>query len=408
MDPRRAASGGVLPAATGPDVRGVQVVRLAGVLDASRAAALAGRMARHVAAARTLGQPLVLDLADVTLLGEAAVAALDAATRQYDGGVVAAVTPDPRTRQALVRALLPGVGVHASVTDALAALAAGPTAAPLPEAPGAAGAAPAGGSVAGLRAELYGLRARARSRGLIGVAQGMVLARYGLAEPQAAFALLRDVSQARNVPLRVLASALVSAPPPPRSGPWFAGRRRVPPPDVPLLAALGGHPAERGRVLQAVVAGAVERTGADAAALHLADRGQGGALVLEAHRGHTAEYCDAYAHVVSAATAAARAHDSGRPVTGTETVPAHPGEERAHIAGAHTVHAVPVVAPGSACTGALSVQQAGPGRTPPPGLHAALGALAADTARWLSWYRRTVLLDALELLHARAAATREA
>ncbi|NJP45834.1 ANTAR domain-containing protein [Actinacidiphila epipremni] len=385
--------------------QGVQLVRLAGALDGSRAAAIARELPRHVEAARALGQPLVLDLADVTLLGVPAAAALDAATRRAAGVTVAAAAPDPQIREALARTLLPGVRVHTTVAEALAALAPGaapathaePQPQPQPE-----------GTLAGLRAEIYGLRARARSHGLIDVAQGVVLARYGLPEPRAAFALLRQVSQAHNVPLRVLASAVVTAPPPPDAGPWFAGRRRVPPPAAPFLTARGCRPDERGKALQAAVDEAVERTGADAGALHLTDRAQGGALVLEAHRGLSATYCDAYAHVVSATSAVARACEGGLPVTDVESAPdpgGAPGPDATLPAGPHTVHAVPVAAPGVPCAGALSVQQAAPDAAPAPGVPAALQALAADVAVWLSWYHRAVLLDALELLHARAAAT---
>lgn len=397
------APGAAADPVAGFRTHGVQLVRLAGALDGSRAAGIARELPRHVEAARALGQPLVLDLADVTLLAAPAAAALDAATRRAAGVTVAAAAPDPQIREALARTLLPGVRVHTTVADALAALAPGPATAthaepqPQPE-----------GTLAGLRAEIYGLRARARSHGLIDVAQGVVLARYGLPEPRAAFALLRQVSQAHNVPLRVLASAVVTAPPPPDAGPWFAGRRRVPPPAAPFLTARSCRPDERGKALQAAVDEAVERTGADAAALHLTDRAQGGALVLEAHRGLSAAYCDAYAHVVSATSAVARACEGGLPVTDVESAPdpgGAPGPDAALPAGPHTVHAVPVAAPGVPCAGTLSVQQAAPDAAPAPGVPAALQALAADVAVWLSWYHRAILLDALELLHARAAAT---
>jgi AmiR/NasT family two-component response regulator len=62
--------------------------------------------------------------------------------------------------------------------------------------------------------EVFGLRAKARTSGIIGIAQGILIARYSLPAPADAFTLLRAASQRYNVPLRVVASAVVTAPPP--------------------------------------------------------------------------------------------------------------------------------------------------------------------------------------------------
>ncbi|MBP0459372.1 ANTAR domain-containing protein, partial [Streptomyces montanisoli] len=284
------------------------------------------------------------------------------------------------------------------------------------------GAGGAGGADGALRAEVFGLRAKARSHGLIDFAQGIVLARYRLARPTAALVLLKQVSQERNVPLRVLASAVVAAPAPPRaSGAWFPGRRRTPPPEPAFLSAHDAASGGRARVLQAAVDAAVAHARSDAAALHLADPAQGGALVLEAHRGLGTAYRDAYAHIAAAGTATgtagtagtevtapavARAQATGLLVAGTETVPAfagRPSEDDRFGAVPNAVHAVPLVLPGGRCTGTLSVQHTRADMELAPQGEAALRSLASDVAAWHSWYQRTVLLDALELLHARAA-----
>ncbi len=68
---------------------------------------------------------------------------------------------------------------------------------------------------------------------MIGVAQGILLARYELPGPDAAFTLLREGSQRHNLPLRVLASAVVTAPPPQSGTRWFTARSAHLPPPTP-------------------------------------------------------------------------------------------------------------------------------------------------------------------------------
>lgn len=52
------------------------------------------------------------------------------------------------------------------------------------------------------------------------------------------------------------------------------------------------------------------------------------------------------------------------------------------------------------CGGVVCVHRADPGVWLSEGQTAALDALARDLAAWRSWYRRTVVQDALEYLHA--------
>lgn len=67
----------------------------------------------------------------------------------------------------------------------------------------------AGQALAAARTE-EGLRAAARSRQVIGIAQGMLMQRFGLTLDQS-FELLRRYSQTRNLKLRVLAEHLVES-----------------------------------------------------------------------------------------------------------------------------------------------------------------------------------------------------
>ncbi|MFG2793468.1 ANTAR domain-containing protein [Streptomyces sp. NPDC048419] len=86
--------------------------------------------------------------------------------------------------------------------------------------------APIGGE--DLQAEVFGLHAEVRAGPLIGMAQGVLLERYAVADADAAFGLPKQASQRHNVPMRVLASAVVTPPPPSAPSPeWFPGRTVV-------------------------------------------------------------------------------------------------------------------------------------------------------------------------------------
>ncbi|MFD0392575.1 ANTAR domain-containing protein [Streptomyces nogalater] len=63
-----------------------------------------------------------------------------------------------------------------------------------------------------------------RTAPVIGMAQGVLMVRYGLPDSGAAFRALRETSQRFNVPLRVLVSAVVVARAP-NGEVWFPGRR---------------------------------------------------------------------------------------------------------------------------------------------------------------------------------------
>ncbi|MFJ4582667.1 ANTAR domain-containing protein [Streptomyces echinatus] len=228
--------------------------------------------------------------------------------------------------------------------------------------------------------ELFGLRAKARTSGIIGIAQGILVARYGLPGPAAAFALLRAGSQHHNVPLRLLASAVVTAPPPRTAREWFPGRRHTAPPF-----------------------GALEF--AEAAEIHLSDAVQDEALLMEAHHGLDAAYRDCLALVTGPPAVCARARAAGRPVTVPDgaadpELAGHAVGRAALAAGSRVLYATPMVTEDGGCSGVICVHRSEPGAWLAAGEAAALDSLARDLAAWRSWYRRTVVQDALEYLHA--------
>ncbi|MFJ8032658.1 ANTAR domain-containing protein [Streptomyces sp. NPDC096032] len=378
------------------------VLRLWGTLDAQGAGTFGRELDLRLKGADERGLPLVLDLSGVVQVSSAAVGTLAARTGHRTGAPVLVAGATPHVRTVLSLSPLPGVRLYPDLEGALATLC------------GAGDAARAEDSgryapVEEPSSEVYGLRAKARTSGLIGIAQGILIARYGLSGPAAAFAVLRAGSQHHNVPLRVLASAVVTAPPPPAHGDWFPGRRHVPPPSAALLTVDRLDARDRLQVLKAAVYRAVTMADADAAEIHLTDRVQDEALVLEAHHGLDPAYRDCLALVLGPPAVCARARAAGRPVTVPDVaaepdLAGHPVGRAALGAGIRAVHGAPMMTDRGECNGVLSVHRSEPGVWLTAAQEDAVHGLARDLAAWRSWYRRTVVQDALEHVHALGAA----
>ncbi|ROP47399.1 ANTAR domain-containing protein [Streptomyces sp. PanSC9] len=382
----------------------VTVLCLSGALDTAAAAGLAATLNDNLvtSAAR---RRLVLDMTGLSLISAAALRILDTHTRHL-AEAVAVITAASHVREAFAVAPPPGLRLYTTLGAALADL---PDDSPPQPPPGP----PARPPVTGeedLRSEVYGLRAKARSHSLIGTAQGVLYERYHLGIQSQGFDLLREASQHHNVPLRILASAVLTAPPPPASdGDWFPGRRHTPPPTLELLSTGGLDTRDRRQVLRTAVYDAITLTDADAGELHLTDPAQDHALVLEGHVNLAPAYQDSVALVSGPPAVCARARDRTRAVSvadiASDPVLADSPQGRAALAaGSRALHAEPALTDSGEVTGVITLhrQQSGPWMTSPQ--YTALETLAADVAAWRSWYRRTVLLDALERLHTHARA----
>lgn len=389
------------------------VLRLSGSIDVRGAGELGRELGLRLRRADERGQRLVLDMSGVRRLSSTAVDTLDAHTRHRTAGPVLVTGATPQVRGVLTTTHLPGIRLYPTLEGALATVCAGgPAPAPAaperpraPETPEPPVAREARDTVEETSGEVLGLRAKARTSGIIGIAQGILIARYGLPDPAAAFALLRAGSQHHNVPLRVLASAVVTAPPPRTAREWFPGRLHTPPPPVAPQEVEAVNPRDRRQMLTAAVYAAVTLADADAAEIHLTDAGQDEALVLEAHHGLDAAYRDCLTLVAGPPAVCARAQAAGRPVTVPDVAadPAlagHPVGRAVLAAGSRALYATPMVTGAGGCGGVVCVHRADPGVWLSEGQTAALDALARDLAAWRSWYRRTVVQDALEYLHA--------
>ncbi|MGN5377795.1 ANTAR domain-containing protein [Streptomyces lasalocidi] len=201
------------------------LLRMSGSLDTEGAQAWSAQLRGHLEQADLAGLRPVLDMAHVQLGGAAVLRALSETTRGRSGRPdLVIVRARPGLREAVHLARLDGVRLYATLDDALRELARAATrGADLP-AWRSQISDPLRPSYEDLRKEVRALRARVRSAPVIGMAQGVVMVRYGLPDPAGAFRVLREVSQRFNVPLRVLVSAVVVARPP-DGAVWFPGRR---------------------------------------------------------------------------------------------------------------------------------------------------------------------------------------
>ncbi|MFD5805743.1 ANTAR domain-containing protein [Streptomyces sp. NPDC127020] len=382
-----------------------RVVCLSGFLNAEACRQLEDDLTHHIQEADRHRQRLILDLQAVQLISAAARRTLQQATAHLADAPLLVVAAPPAIREILERCPIAGVRLHATLADALTSLA--PT---LPASTGLSRFEDHAMRHAAeikrddLQSEVFGVRAKARSSALIGIAQGILIARYGLPGPAAAFDLLREASQQLNVPVRVLASAAVTAPAPTAEAAWFPGRRTHAVHPGALFLTKNIDATDRRQVLTAVVAHAVALADADAAELHLGDRAHGDALLLEQHHNLDAAYRDQAALVTGAPAVSARAQELMAPVTvddvATDAALTNNAAGQALLrAHTRTITSMPLVTDRGQCAGVLSLHWQQPATRLTAGQQQLLTRLANEAAAWCVWYRRTIVLDALEYLH---------
>ncbi|MEC3998434.1 GAF and ANTAR domain-containing protein [Actinacidiphila sp. DG2A-62] len=260
-----------------------------------------------------------------------------------------------------------------------------------------------------LRSQVRHLSGRVRSHPLIDRAQGVVQGRYGLPAGDTAFELLRAVSQRHNVKLRLLASAVVLTTPPEGAGPWFPGRARR---AAPTLAFLPGERPERASqtaVVNALLARAMEVTRAPMGDVRLVDPCSG-ELRIEADRGLPDGFTEDFAHLRQDEGGGATVWAARRGVRVTMTDAARDPAlgERARAllraAGGRGSHATPLPGPGARTHGVVTTLFDVPVQPLDARAARVLDRLASSAGAWLTWYYATIVLDALEELHARAVA----
>ncbi|MEU6843358.1 ANTAR domain-containing protein [Streptomyces sp. NPDC046716] len=381
----------------------VRLVRLTGDFDAPSLAALVEPLLEQVPRAEEL---LVLDLRAARPTDAAAASAL-AAELSTGGARTALVVATP----AAFSTATPGPRVHSTVEAALAALPDLP-AGTVEALTGAHAGDPTPGRFADLQQQVFGLRSKSRSREVIGMAQGILLERYGLRSPSAAFDLLRVASQHHNVPVRILSAEVVATA---RSASRRASSRHLAGRDVSrgpaggLFADTDLDAGDFKQVMRAMVGEAMNRADADAVEAHLPHAALGRALILEGASGLDAAYRNDAAEVRDPLALPVLVHAKARtvlvPDLATDLNIGTSALGRAALAaGSRALLGVPALHHDRTCGGVITVHRGRPGHWPTEAQRTGLESLAGELAGWLAWYREVVVLNAVEYLHEQAAA----
>ncbi|MGW0330769.1 ANTAR domain-containing protein [Streptomyces sp. NPDC003011] len=248
------------------------------------------------------------------------------------------------------------------------------------------------------------LRNRRLARAAVVPAQQILLGRYRLASEEAAFELLRQASQRFNIKLHTLADAAARIPGPDAGAKlWFPGRARYSPPPLPGLAVDEASRTSQGAVLTAAMRRMLHVTEAGMGNVQLAE---GGMLRLEKHTGLDREFTDFFAFVQDETTSCAQAAAQRQQVTVKDVAVADVFDEDSRRtilhAGSRAAHSLPLTSRAGTVLGMISSHHERPLTDFTRAQLAALDTIGTQVGQWLLWHRHTVVLDALEHLHATA------
>ncbi len=237
------------------------------------------------------------------------------------------------------------------------------------------------------------------SRTTIRLAIAALQQRYGL-DDQAAFEVLRDVSQRRNVKLRAVAAELLS--------PCSEGQSRPAASPPPLPFTIGGRTcSNRSEVLGELMRSAVTRCGAERGTVQLRDPLHGG-LQIEGKRGFGQDFVDAFSYLDEPGTPCAHAFGDARQVVVAD-VDNSPlfSESAREILQANEVRScvsTPIVDADGKVRGVVSTHQRQRDAVPDEADLRHVRMLANQCGRWLQWYDGAVLPVIVGEVHQAAAA----
>lgn len=260
------------------------------------------------------------------------------------------------------------------------------------------------GSAPRWRQDDLDLRNRLYGRAGVARAEGVLLDRYGLGSTDEAFALMKKASQQFNIKLSTLADAVVRTPAPDADAAlWFPGRVRRGPPALPGLPVERGKGTSQGAVLAAALERVLSITQTPMGNVQLSERGR---LRLARHTGLNRYFTDFFAFVDAPTTSCSQAAGQRRQVTvrDVESAPVFDEASRHAIlqTGSRAAHSVPLMNRLGVPLGMVSSHHERPLTGFTQAELAALRQTGSDVGRWLAWHWTTVVLDALEHVHAAA------
>jgi GAF domain/ANTAR domain len=237
------------------------------------------------------------------------------------------------------------------------------------------------------------------SRATVRIAMAGLQDRHGL-NSDAAFEVLRDVSQRHNVKLRALAAGMVS---PHADSNWGSVGE---PPSLPFT--VGGRPcANRGEVLAELMRVAINRSDTDRGTVQLHDRVHGG-LQIEATRGFSQEFADTFSYLGSKGTPCGSALSDARQVVVADVdgsaLFSEPARNTLLANEVRSCVSTPILDDDGDVRGIVSTHQRRPDAIPTDKDLRELRLLANQCGQWLKWYDRTLLPAIVAQVHDTAAA----
>lgn len=237
------------------------------------------------------------------------------------------------------------------------------------------------------------------SRTTVRMAMAVLEQRYGLSE-NAAFGVLRKVSQHHNVKLRVVAAEVVS----PQAGRTLPAT--TPPPPLPFTVH-GRACANRAEVLAELMRVAISHCGAERGTIQLRDQMHGG-LRLEGRLGFSREFAHAFSYVSGLDTLCGHAFSEGVQVVVADVDNSPLFNEFARrtllMNGVRSCTSTPIIDDDGEVRGIVSTHHERRDAIPTAAQLQHLQAVANQTGRWLQWYERMVLPGTVTAVHAAAAA----
>ncbi len=234
------------------------------------------------------------------------------------------------------------------------------------------------------------------SRTTVRLAMSALQDRHGLDE-NAAFGVMRDVSQRHNVKLRVVAAGMVA--------PQTSARPSATRPSLPFTVRGRACP-NRAEVVSELMRVVISRSGAERGTVQLHDQVHGG-MQLEGWRGFSQAFADTFSYLSADDTSCGQTFsDAQVVVTDVDSSPLFSESAREALLAndVRSCVSTPIVDDDGAVRGIVSTHQTRRDAVPTTTELGLLRVVAGQCGRWLQWYDNMVLPTVVAAVHEAAAA----